>query len=144
MPESAIVRLQGFLARHGLTLAACPTDTGLESRDAIDILISNDAVERRLTVFDEYADAAPNDSLLLAVLVAYEFGEIADAGDAASWARAHGLAPEERVESIYRRNLATLDQVRKAIGEWPDEIPALDWQLNSGAAQALRRRAGRV
>ncbi|WP_300541373.1 hypothetical protein [Maricaulis sp.] len=140
MPDSAIAELENFLLRHSLVLAVRPADTGLEGFAAVDILLSDPYGDSRLTVFDEYGDTATGDPLLLAVLCGFAFQELDDAGNAAEWARAEGLPPD-RAGPVYARNLATRDAVFQTIGEWPDVISPLDWQLNSGPARTLRERA---
>ena len=141
MTDPAISKLDDFLASKALVLAVRPTDTGLDSPSAIDILISDSAGDLRLTVFDEYGDATTGDPRLLCVLCSREMGEIEDAVDFNAWACVHGLALDETSFNAYRRNRDACAGLIAALGDWPDVISDLDWQLDAGPAQALRRQA---
>lgn len=139
--DPAITELDDFLARHGLVLAVRPTDTGLEDPDAVDILISDAAGDLRLTVFDEYGGSKTGDPRLLCVLCVREMGELADASGVDAWARAHGLPLSPAARSAYDRNSMVRTTLIDTFGDWPDSVSDLDWQLDAGVAQALRRQA---
>ncbi|WP_203293279.1 hypothetical protein [Maricaulis parjimensis] len=141
MTDPALTELDDFLINHALVLAVRPTDTGLARQDAVDILISDARGDVRLTVFDEYDDAATGDPRLLCVLCAQELGELDDADDYRAWHRAHCLPDTPQAQAAYIRNMATRTRLMDALDDWPDVIPDLEWQLNSGLAYQLRQSA---
>ncbi len=141
MTDPAIRKLEDFLSRNALVLAVRPTDTGLADTSAVDILISDSAGDLRLTVFDEYGDATTGDPRLLCVLCRREMDEIEDAADINAWAMAHGLPLDATTHAVYGRNRHAITALLDAFGDWPDVISDMDWQLDAGAAQALRRQA---
>jgi len=140
----AIARLETWLARAGLRLEIIPSGFAVLHRDAVDILVHSETLPPlRVTVFDEYGDLGTHDARLALVMIGRGFGEVADAGDAASWARAEGLDPDDPACGILHQQLnAAQASFLEAWGEVPDVVTDLDWQLNAGIAQALRRAAG--
>ncbi|OLF72299.1 hypothetical protein AWH62_10715 [Maricaulis sp. W15] len=140
----ATTRLETWLADAGIRLAVAPSDFAVLHGDAVDILVHSDTVPPlRVTVFDEYGDLATHDTLLALVMIGRGFAELADAADLSRWALAEGLdAADPGVALRYQQLNAARSAFLAAWGDIPDVITDLDWQLNSGAAQALRRRAG--
>tara|TARA_R110002072_G_scaffold148743_16_gene296309 strand:- start:2540 stop:2980 length:441 start_codon:yes stop_codon:yes gene_type:complete len=136
-----IARLDAFIRQHGLEFAIVPADPDLGGFDAVVLIISaSQQDDLRITVFDEYGDARPDNPALCLALLNMQFRELADAqGRAQSWAIAEGLdpaAPQTRAGFI--RNEAGYAAFRAAYGPIPDVVTDLDWQLNAGLVQALR------
>lgn len=140
----AITQLETRLAEAGLRFQIAPSDFAVLHSDAVDILVHSEALPPlRVTVFDEYGDLGTADPLLALVLVGRGFGELADAVDLESWARSEGLDGDEPgVALLYQQLSAARASFSAAWGDIPDVVTDQDWQLNSGTAQALRRRAG--
>ncbi len=136
--------LDTWLAEAGLRLEIEPSEFAVLSRHAVDILAYSEALPPlRITVFDEYGDLGTHDVRLALVMIGRGFGELADAGRAASWARAEGLDPEDPASTLLHQRLsAARAAFLSAWGEPPDVVTDLDWQLNAGIVQALRRQAG--
>ncbi|WP_323762585.1 hypothetical protein [Maricaulis sp.] len=142
--DPAITQLATWLARTDVRLEVAPSDFAILHSDAVDILVHSEALPPlRITVFDEYGDLGTHDALLAIVLIGRGFGEIADAGDAASWALAEGLDPDDLAcQTLHQQLCAARSTFLEAWGAIPDVVSDLDWQLNAGIAQTLRRRAG--
>jgi len=142
VPEGhAARRLQAFIVDHALEITTAPPEPGLGGIGGVVLIISapqNAAL--RITVFDEYGDARPDNPALCLALLNMQFRELADAqGRAQSWAIAEGLdpaAPQTRAGFI--RNKAGYAAFLAAYGPIPDVVTDLDWQLNAGPAQTMR------
>lgn len=139
-----IARLDTWLGEAGLRLEIAPSEFGVLHGDAVDILVHSATLPPlRITVFDEYGDLGTHDARLALVMIGRGFGELDDAGDAVVWARAEGLDPDDPASTRLHQQLsAARAAFLKAWGEPPDVVTDLDWQLNAGTPQALRREAG--
>ena len=140
----AIQTLDTWLTDTGLRLQITPSDFAVLDSDATDILIHSETLPPlRITVFDEYGDLGTADTLLALVMIGRGFGEIEDAPDWRRWALAEGLeADHPAVRLLHDQLSAARASFRAAWGDVPDLVSDLDWQLNAGTAQELRRRAG--
>jgi hypothetical protein len=140
----AMAQLDTWRAEAGLRFEIAPSDFAVLHSDAVDILVHSETLPSlRVTVFDEYGDLGTADAILALVLIGRGFGELADAVDLASWARAEGLdADDPGVALLHQQLNAARSSFLEAWGAIPDVVPDLDWQLNAGIAQALRREAG--
>ena len=140
----AIGELETWLARTGVRLEVLPSEFAVLEGDAVDILVHSETLPPlRITVFDEYGDLGTHDARLALVLIGRGFGELDAADSAASWALAEGLDPDDLACRILHQQLqAARSAFLAAWGMVPDVITDLDWQLNAGIAQALRRDAG--
>jgi hypothetical protein len=139
-----LLELRAWIAERDLTLAVELAAADLANIDTDARVIIATAPRRpdiRVTVFDEYGDARPDNPLLCLLLIDDEFAELADADGVAAWARAHGLDPGlAAIEAIHASNSRAQRQFHKSYGPIPQVLAAMDWQLNAGAAQYLRRR----
>jgi len=140
----AMARLDSWLVETGMRLEIVPSEFAILHDDAVDILVHSATLPPlRITVFDEYGDLGTHDARLALVMIGRGFGELDDAGDAVVWARAEGLDPDDPASTRLHQQLsAARAAFLKAWGEPPDVVTDLDWQLNAGTAQALRREAG--
>jgi len=133
-------RLHDWAADRSLSVTIEATDADMISVDARILKIESPGKPAiKLTVFDEYNDARQDNLLLCLCLIAMEFGELGDAADARSWARANSL--DERSDQIDDAHLAGVSARAAFVetyGKIPDTISDYDWSLNAGAAQALR------
>ncbi|WP_417486156.1 hypothetical protein [Maricaulis sp.] len=140
----AITQLDTWLGGTGVRLEIVPSDFAVLHSDAVGILVHSETLPSlRVTVFDEYGDLGTHDARLALVMIGRGFGELEDGGDAASWARAEGLDPDDLACQILHQQLsAARSSFLEAWGDIPDVVTDMDWQLNAGTAQALRREAG--
>ncbi|WP_339748122.1 hypothetical protein [uncultured Maricaulis sp.] len=140
-PPEAVRRLRAFLAEHGLEIAVGPADSDLGGIDAVVLIVS--APQRpdlRITLFDEYGDARPDNPALCLALLNMQFRELSDAGgEVTRWATAEGLDPAAaKAQTAFAQNEAAHAAFLAAYGPIPDVVSDLDWQINAGPAQALR------
>ncbi|WP_417490478.1 hypothetical protein [Maricaulis sp.] len=140
VPE-AVRRLKAFIAAHGIEIAIDAPDPELGGFDGVVLVVSapqNPAL--RITVFDEYGDARPDNPALCLALLNMQFRELGDAGgEMGRWAIAEGLDPEmAATQRVFGQNEAARAAFLAAYGPTPDVVSDLDWQLNAGPAQALR------
>ena len=142
--DPAITALETWIAGAGLRFEITPSDFAVLHRDAVDIVVHSEALPPlRVTVFDEYGDLATADAALALVLIGRGFGELADAATMTDWARAEGLDGSDPGTALLHQQLsAARASFIAAWGDSPDVVTDLDWQLNAGLAQDLRRRAG--
>ncbi|WP_291844108.1 hypothetical protein [Maricaulis sp.] len=140
----AIARLDAWLAEAGLRLEIAPSEFAVLDGDATDVLVHSDTLPPlRVTVFDEYRDLATHDARLALVMIERGFGELADAADMARWALAEGLdGADPGVAALHQQLSAARTSFLAAWGAVPDVVSDLDWQLNAGTAQEMRRQAG--
>ena len=136
---AAITRLKAFMAAHALEIASAPADPDPGGLDAVTLVISAPGQPAlRITVRDEYGDARPDNPALCLALLDMQFRELSDAGgEMARWAIAEGLDPA-KTRADFEQNEAARAAFLAAYGPIPDVVSDLDWQLNAGAAQALR------
>ncbi|WP_417478500.1 hypothetical protein [Maricaulis sp.] len=142
MPDAAaITRLKTFISEHALTITPAPANPDPGGPDAVILIISAPRqTALRITVRDEYGDARPDNPALCLALLDMQFRELSDAsGEMARWAIAEGLDPAAaRTRADFEQNEAARAAFLAAYGPIPDVVSDLDWQLNAGAAQALR------
>ena len=140
----AIARLDAWLAAARLRLEIVPSEFAVLDSDAVDILVHSEALPPlRVTVFDEYGDLATRDARLALVMIERGFGELADAADLSRWALAEGLdGADPGVAALHQQLSAARTCFLATWGAVPDVVSDLDWQLNAGTAQEMRRQAG--
>jgi hypothetical protein len=133
--------LAAYIRQHGLVISVGPAHPAFETLDgAIVEIAAHGQLSIKLTVFDEYRDTRGGNPLLLLVLIAMEFGELDDAAGVADWARVQCLdVADEVTQQTYDDNMRAKLAFIEIYGAIPEVITDLDWQLNAGAAQALRR-----
>lgn len=142
VPDGHAARaLNAFIAEHALEITTAPPDPDLGGFDGVVLVVS--APQRpvlRLTLFDEYGDARPDNPALCLALLNMQFRELGDAGgEMRRWAIAEGLDPAAAAtRQAFAQNEAAHAAFLAAYGPIPDVVTDLDWQLNAGPAQALR------
>ncbi|WP_339741330.1 hypothetical protein [uncultured Maricaulis sp.] len=137
----AVRRLQAFIVEHQLEITTAPPEPGLGGHEGVVLVVSapqNPAL--RITVFDEYGDARPDNPALCLALLNMQFRELGNAGgEMGRWAIAEGLDPAAaKTQTAFAQNQAAHAAFLAAYGPIPDVVSDLDWQLNAGPAQALR------
>lgn len=136
----ALQRLHDWAIDRQLSISVEAIGPGPASVDSRTLTIKSPGKPAiRLTVLDEYNDARQDNILLCLTLIDMEFGELDDADNLESWARANGLdGHSEIVRKIYQDNSAGRSVFLDLYGRIPDAISDYDWSLNAGSAQALR------
>ena len=90
----AVRRLQAFIVEHQLEITTAPPEPGLGGHEGVVLVVSapqNPAL--RITVFDEYGDARPDNPALCLALLNMQFRELGNAGgEMGRWAIAEGLS----------------------------------------------------
>lgn len=140
VPEAAHI-LDAFMAEHALEIAIGPVDPELGGFNGVVLVISApQKPAMRITLFDEYGDARPDNPALCLALLNMQFRELGDAdGEMTRWALAEGLDPAAPpTQTAFAQNDAAHATFLAAYGPIPDVVTDLDWQLNAGPAQALR------
>jgi len=142
LPEGhAARRLKAFLAEHGLEIALDTPDPALGGFDGVVLIVSAPQKPAlRITLFDEYGDARPDNPALCLALLNMQFRELGDAGgEMRRWSIAEGLDPDApSTQTAFAQNEAAHAAFLAVYGPIPDVVTDLDWQLNAGPAQALR------
>ncbi|GAB5400693.1 MAG: hypothetical protein Aureis2KO_22780 [Aureisphaera sp.] len=94
-----------------------------------------------IQVLDEYHDLNCQNPLLHVVLVLRELELIDDAKDYNVWCKHQGFSGNPSVETYYGEITERISFLKPSFpyGKLNSFISDLDFQLNSGAAQALRR-----
>ena len=134
-------RLNAFIAGQGLEIAIEAADPDLGGFDGVVLIVSAPKrPELRITLFDEYGDARPDNPALCLALLNMQFRELGDAGgEMRRWAIAEGLDPAAaKTQEAFAQNETARAAFLAAYGPIPDVVSDLDWQLNIGPAQALR------
>ena len=142
MPDGqAAHTLQAFIVEHQLEITTAPPELGLGGNDGVVLVVSAPQKPAlRITLFDEYGDARPDNPALCLALLNMQFRELGDAeGQMTRWAIAEGLDPEAaKTQTAFAQNEAAHAAFLAAYGPIPDIVSDLDWQLNAGPAQSLR------
>jgi hypothetical protein len=134
-------RLNAFIAEHELTITLEAPDPDLGGFDGVVLVVSASGnPDLRITLFDEYGDARPDNPALCLALLNMQFRELGDAGgEMKRWAIAEGLDPGAlKTREAFAQNEAAHVAFLAAYGPIPDVVTDLDWQLDAGPAQALR------
>lgn len=136
-PYPELQVLQKWVEDRSLTFQILPGKSGLVDPDAITLRLIAPGLMADMTVFDEYGDARPDSPLLCLLVIQREIWEVEE-HDFAGWVRAHSLNIEPQLERIYATNRHTAAKIGHALGNIPNVIGSLDWELNAGAVQYLR------
>lgn len=92
-----------------------------------------------IPVDDEYEDAKNQNPVILLQLILHACYEFEDHDDITTWSTAHGLDLTHSLALVLYKTLGeVVPKIREILGNDTEEIPDFDWQLNAGAAQALR------
>ena len=92
-------------------------------------------------VDDEYNDLNENNPALCLCLVLLELEEYKDEDDFLTWCRSKGLDTSNEVLRTYYMELGVIyNAIESIIGPISCPISSFDFELNAGAAQALRNQ----
>lgn len=134
-----IKELYSVIDKSGLGFEVLPLNKELEKASFREILFRFDSSDLIIPVDDEYEDTDLNNPALLLQLVIYALEEYEDCEDFLVWSTAYGLSASNPVHLDWYRQLGeVVPKIREIIGFDISGISDFDWQLNAGAAQALR------
>lgn len=92
-----------------------------------------------IPVDDEYDDARNPNPVILLQLILHSCYEYEDHDDITTWSTAYGLDISIPLTlSIYKTLGEVVPKIRRIVGNDIEEISDYDWQLDAGAARALR------
>ena len=111
------------------------------SMPAVDLFFGSSCYQ--LYVYDEMADLSDTNPLLNLCLVLMALEDYQEEPDFLAWCRLYGLSTAEPAFRQWHMDLRTLyPELEKRLGNKIEPfISQLDWELNAGAAQELRRRS---
>ncbi|WP_300528871.1 hypothetical protein [Maricaulis sp.] len=140
MSHSEIAILADWCCTHAMDIELDTAPPPMPGSDFLRLAVRSPGAETiSVPVSDEYKDAPAGSVLLRLVLVQRAFDGLAYEVDFTSWARSEGLDPAvPAVLALYHESRAARTRFLATYGKIPDVITQLDWELNAGAAQALR------
>lgn len=136
---SEIQTLQNAIEQYGIGFKLFPNEyfAGLDYYKSVEVTIRNKKFD--LFIFDEFNDLDLSNLPLCWCLVLNELEEYNDAPDYLVWCTGLGLPAEnEQVRDYHMRLRVIYPKIEKLIGPIENPISGFDFQLNAGAAQALR------
>lgn len=108
----------------------------------LDVTVAGDTYS--LPVMDEFGDIEAGNPVVLLHLVLAECVAFEEADGFEEWLADVGRDHDARTsQKIYGHMAAVVPGLRAAIGQDVEPVDDFDWQLNAGAAQALRATGGR-
>lgn len=127
------------IENKGIKLSALSITEKLDSISFREIEFSSPEYSCLFPVDDEYEDADSDNQAILLQLILYSIMEYEDSDDFLVWSTAFGLNASDPFSlDLYRRTGEMAPKIRVIIGNDFRGISDFDWQLNAGAAQALR------
>ncbi len=120
-----------------LSRPATPPVFASESLRAIRLHADEDTFT--IMVDDEYGDVERGSPALLLNLVLMACTTYEDEDDVLAWSRAHGLDVANEQVRTYHMSLRAVVPGLRAVVRGVPHVGFLEWQLNSGEAQRLRR-----
>ena len=137
-PYPEIQALQNLLNSHKILIEALK-DGAFFASNHVWVRLQINRQTFTLLVDDEYKDFQISNQALHLCLILRELEMYEEEADVLTWTRAKGLDPGIPEILSYYRELQTIYlSVEKELGRIDAQISDLDFQLNAGAAQALR------
>ncbi len=134
-----IVELYSLIDARNLILRALPLSKQFEEVSFREVTLKFNAQTFTIPVDDEFKDADSGNQALLLQLIIYAVEEYEDCEDFLVWSTAYGLNASNPIHLDWYRQLGdVVPKIREIIGKKISGISDFDWQLNAGAAQALR------
>ena len=139
-PYLEIHKLKELHEKHVVDLRVLENDFLDGNVDYPAVLVSFGKKEFKLYVDDEYHDFKLKNPILSFYLVLRELEGFKFEKDYPTWCRAQLLDPNNsQVKNFFDGLDKTYSEVEKIIGKIDSMINGLDFELNAGAAQYLRR-----
>ncbi|MBO6572933.1 hypothetical protein GYB29_00465 [bacterium] len=134
-----IAALYSIIEDKKIKLTALPTNPKLDSIYFREIEFSSQDFSAIIPLDDEYEDVEKGNQALMLQLIIYAVEEYEDCEDFLVWSTAFGLNSKDPfILDMYRGLGKTFPKIRDIIGTQINDISDYDWELNAGAAQALR------
>ncbi|HAH50875.1 MAG TPA: hypothetical protein DCL80_06240 [Balneola sp.] len=134
-----IAALYSIIEDKKIKLTALPTNPKLDSIYFREIEFSSQDFSAIIPLDDEYEDVEKGNQALMLQLIIYAVEEYEDREDFLVWSTAFGLNSNDPfILNMYRDLGKTIPKIRDIIGTDINDISDYDWELNAGAAQALR------
>ena len=131
--------LYKLIEENEIQLTALPKTKSLEDISFREIDFLSPSYTCTLPVDDEYKDADLDNQALLLQLIIFAIEEYEDCDDFLVWCTAFGLNASDSLSLVlFKRTGEIVPKIRAIIGTDFHGISDYDWQLNAGAAQALR------
>lgn len=132
--------LQELYDKHKVRIQVVEADALAEQTNHVKVSFSLGSQSFILYIDDEYKDLELNNPLLSLTLVLFELEDYEDEEDFLRWCMGKGLSASNSLLLDYYRDLAHIyASIKKILGSVESKISGLDFQLNAGAAQELRR-----
>ncbi len=134
-----VKELYDSIEEFKINLTVLPITQVLKDACFIDIKMDSSSREFTIPVDDEFQDARTGNPALLLQLIIYAIEEYEDCEDFLVWSTAYGLDASDPTHlDWYKRLGQSAPKFRELIKADISGISDYDWQLNAGAAQALR------
>lgn len=134
-----IAALYSIIEDKKIKMTALPTNPKMDSIYFREIEFSSQDFSAIIPLDDEYEDVEKGNQALMLQLIIYAVEEYEDREDFLVWSTAFGLNSNDPfILNMYRDLGKTIPKIRDIIGTDINDISDYDWELNAGAAQALR------
>ncbi len=134
-----IESLYSIIESKNIELTPLPKTPKLSAIYFREVEFKSDGFTSTISLDDEYDDAESGNPALLLQLVIYAVEEYEACDDFLVWCTAFGLnASDPFILNMYKKLGAIVPKIRGIIGTNINDISDYDWELNAGAAQALR------
>jgi hypothetical protein len=134
-----IAALYSIIEDKKIKMTALPTNPKMDSIYFREIEFSSQDFSVVIPLDDEYEDVEKGNQALMLQLIIYAVEEYEDCEDFLVWSTAFGLNSNDPfILDMYRDLGKTIPKIRDIIGTEINDISDYDWELNAGAAQALR------
>ena len=134
-----IAALYSIIEDKKIKMTALPTNPKMDSIYFREIEFSSQDFSVVIPLDDEYEDVEKGNQALMLQLIIYAVEEFEDCEDFLVWSTAFGLNSNDPfILDMYRDLGKTIPKIRDIIGTEINDISDYDWELNAGAAQALR------
>lgn len=131
--------IYSLLEKNKIDLKVLQNSSALDSISFIEIEFNSPTLLCTIPVDDEYEDSKLEIPALLLQLIIHACDEFEDHDDIIGWSTAYGLDIAKPLTlDLYKRIAEIVPQIRQITGNDFQGISDYDWQLNAGAAQALR------
>lgn len=134
-----VKELYDIIEEHEIKLTVLPITPAFKDAYFREVRLSTPSIEFTAPVDDELEDSNSGNPALLLQLIFYAIEEYEVCEDFLVWSTAYGLDASNPIHlDWYRRIGIITPEFRKIISTEVSGISDYDWQLNAGAAQALR------
>lgn len=132
--------LFSLLEEKKMILRVSQSSSDLKTVSFIEVELTTPQGALIISVDDEYKDSELENSALLLQLVIFMIEEYEDCEDFSVWSTTYGLNASNHIHLEWFKRLGEITpRIREIISTDFSGISDYDWQLNAGAAQALRK-----